>query len=211
MDSVEIARTRDRLGMTMTTGCGLDALQRRRQHAQGKRGAVAGAVRRRDPRIRRFNAPDIERVRAQWLAGIAQEKTQPVGLALRTLPPLLYGDGHPYAIPFTGTGTEAGDQVADRAGPARVAGGMAAPGQRRASWSPATPRWRRSRRSSSRVRRLDAAGGAPRAARRSRRSRSQAKPRVFLIDKPGAQQSLILAGAARAADDRRRTTSRSRP
>jgi predicted Zn-dependent peptidase len=25
MDSVEIARTRDRLGMTMTTGCGLDA------------------------------------------------------------------------------------------------------------------------------------------------------------------------------------------
>ena len=30
---------------------------------------------------------DLERVRAQWIAGIAQEKTQPVGLALRTLPP----------------------------------------------------------------------------------------------------------------------------
>ena len=32
---------------------------------------------------------------------------RPVTLALRTLPPLLYGEGHPYAIPFTGTGTEA--------------------------------------------------------------------------------------------------------
>ena len=28
-------------------------------------------------------------------------------LASRILPPLLYGEGHPYAIPFTGSGTEA--------------------------------------------------------------------------------------------------------
>src|SRR5690606_13537270 len=26
--------------------------------------------------------------------------------ALRVLPPLLYGEGHPYAMPFTGSGTE---------------------------------------------------------------------------------------------------------
>ncbi|PJK00208.1 peptidase M16 [Lysobacteraceae bacterium NML75-0749] len=53
-----------------------------------------------------FNAADIERVRAQWLAGIAQEKANPGSVAQRVLPPLLYDEGHPYAIPFTGSGTE---------------------------------------------------------------------------------------------------------
>ena len=55
----------------------------------------------------RFDAADIERVRAQWIAGIAQEKVRPNSIAMRVLPPLLYGAGHPYAIPFTGSGTEA--------------------------------------------------------------------------------------------------------
>src|SRR5690606_21910462 len=35
-----------------------------------------------------------------------REKTQPVALAQRVLPPLLYGEGHAYAIPLTGSGTE---------------------------------------------------------------------------------------------------------
>jgi predicted Zn-dependent peptidase len=46
-------------------------------------------------------------VRKEWIAGIQREKTNPEAVATRVLPPLLYGDGHPYAIPFTGTGTEA--------------------------------------------------------------------------------------------------------
>ncbi|NGX15051.1 pitrilysin family protein [Wenzhouxiangella sp. XN24] len=54
-----------------------------------------------------FDADEIERVRRQWLASIAQEKTRPQSIAYRVLPPLLYGDGHAYAIPFTGSGTEA--------------------------------------------------------------------------------------------------------
>jgi predicted Zn-dependent peptidase len=151
-----------------------------------------------------FNSPDIERVRAQWLAGIAQEKTQPTGLALRTLPPLLYGEGHPYAIPFTGTGTEPAIRslTADdlRAWDAKwlrpdnvrilVAGDTTLPEI---------------------TRQLDAAFGdwtPPAAVAKGVKSipqvASQATPRVFLIDKPGAQQSLILAGllapATTAAD-----------
>ena len=51
----------------------------------------------------RFDQAEIERVKAQWIAGIAQEKARPQTAALRVLPPLLYGDGHPYGIPFTGT------------------------------------------------------------------------------------------------------------
>ncbi|NHA13457.1 pitrilysin family protein [Thioalkalivibrio sp. XN279] len=54
----------------------------------------------------RFDEAEIERVRRQWLAGIAQEKTRPQSVALRLVPPLLYGEGHAYAIPFSGTGTE---------------------------------------------------------------------------------------------------------
>ena len=53
-----------------------------------------------------FPDSEIERVRRQWLAGIQQEKTRPQSIAYRIMPPLLYGDGHAYAIPFTGTGTE---------------------------------------------------------------------------------------------------------
>ncbi len=54
----------------------------------------------------RFDQAEIDRVKAQWIAGIAQEKSRPQSAALRVLPPLLYGDTHPYGIPFTGSGTE---------------------------------------------------------------------------------------------------------
>ena len=55
----------------------------------------------------RLEDKDIERVRGQWLASIKQEKARPASLAGRLIAPALYGPGHPYAIPGTGTGTEA--------------------------------------------------------------------------------------------------------
>ena len=54
----------------------------------------------------RFDASEIERVRQSWIAGIKQEKARPNSAAQRLLPPMLYGEGHPYAIPFSGSGTE---------------------------------------------------------------------------------------------------------
>ena len=54
----------------------------------------------------RFDQHEIDRVKATWIAGIKQEKVQPNAMAMRVLPPLLYGAGHPYAIPFTGSGDE---------------------------------------------------------------------------------------------------------
>ncbi len=54
-----------------------------------------------------FEDEEIERLRQRWLATIEQEKTRPVGIALRNLPPLIYGKGHAYGIPMTGSGTEA--------------------------------------------------------------------------------------------------------
>jgi zinc protease len=55
----------------------------------------------------RFDAAEIERVRQSWIAGIKQEKARPNSAAQRLLPPMLYGEGHPYAIPFSGSGSEA--------------------------------------------------------------------------------------------------------
>ncbi|HEY0501920.1 MAG TPA: insulinase family protein, partial [Lysobacter sp.] len=54
----------------------------------------------------RFDQKEIDRVKATWIAGIKQEKARPNGAAMRVLPPLLYGDGHAYAIPFSGSGSE---------------------------------------------------------------------------------------------------------
>jgi zinc protease len=57
-----------------------------------------------------FPEEDYLRMQKQQLATIAQEKVQPVGMALRVFPKLLYGEGHAYSMPLTGSGTE--DSVA---------------------------------------------------------------------------------------------------
>jgi zinc protease len=54
-----------------------------------------------------FAPAEVDRVRNQQLASIAEEAKQPVGLALRTLPPILYGKEHPYGVPFSGSGEPA--------------------------------------------------------------------------------------------------------
>ncbi len=51
-----------------------------------------------------FDPVEIERVRSQQLAGIEAELNDPRAIAMRALPPLLYGKAHPYGVPFTGTG-----------------------------------------------------------------------------------------------------------
>lgn len=53
-----------------------------------------------------FPAAEVERQRALRLAGIQREKTVPRAMALRALPALVYGRGHAYALPLTGSGTE---------------------------------------------------------------------------------------------------------
>lgn len=52
-----------------------------------------------------FSQEELERLQGLRIAGIAQEKAQPIGLALRLLPPILYGPDHAYGVPFSGTGT----------------------------------------------------------------------------------------------------------
>ncbi len=54
-----------------------------------------------------FPEKEFQRLQKERLAGIKREKVTPQAMALRVVPTLLYGKGHPYALPFTGTGTEA--------------------------------------------------------------------------------------------------------
>jgi zinc protease len=54
-----------------------------------------------------FPAAELERLRKRQLAAIDQEGVQPFAMALRVLPKLLYGAGHAYALPLTGSGTKA--------------------------------------------------------------------------------------------------------
>jgi zinc protease len=51
-----------------------------------------------------FPEADFQRIQKIQIARIAQEKVSPFMMALRVFPKLIYGEGHPYAIPFTGSG-----------------------------------------------------------------------------------------------------------
>jgi predicted Zn-dependent peptidase len=106
LDALAIADRAKTLGAEVVAGSSLDtssasvsALSERLDESVG---LLATLVR--QPR---FPQHEIDRVRGEWIAAIQREKTRPEGLAMRLLPPLLYGGGHPYAIPFSGTGTEA--------------------------------------------------------------------------------------------------------
>jgi predicted Zn-dependent peptidase len=141
----------------------------------------------------RFEQTEIERVRAQWLSGIAQEKTRPNSLAYRLLPPLMYGAGHAYGIPFTGSGTEGSIKALTRddltafhrdwlrpdnatlviVGDTTLAEIKPLLENRFGGWkAPATPLRELNRRS------VDLPDS----------------PRVYLVDQPGATQSNILVG-----------------
>ena len=54
-----------------------------------------------------FPADEVESKRRAQLAAIAQERVSAGGMVQRVLPRLLYGEGHPYAAPSSGTGTVA--------------------------------------------------------------------------------------------------------
>lgn len=54
-----------------------------------------------------FPENELERLKNMRMAQIQREKAQPVGLAIRIFPALLYGKDHAYSMPLSGSGTEA--------------------------------------------------------------------------------------------------------
>lgn len=103
--SLAFADAAEALGAQMSAGASIDSasayLSALKENLDDSLALWADMLRR-----PRFDQSEIDRIKASWIAGIAQEKARPNGVAMRVLPPLLYGAGHPYAIPFTGSGNE---------------------------------------------------------------------------------------------------------
>ena len=139
-----------------------------------------------------FPEKELQRLRQQRLAQIKQEKAQPVGIATRLYPALLFGNGHAYAQPRSGNGDEAS-----------VTG--LTPEDLRGFYQ----RWIRPERatllvvgdtSMEQMRPLleDALGDwqapeTPLSNKQLQTVQAQTNPRLFLVNRPAAAQSLILA------------------
>ncbi len=139
-----------------------------------------------------FPPADFLREQKRQLAAIEREKTEPVPLALRVLPALIYGKGHAYSEPWTGSGAAASVSQLTREDMARFQAAWFKPNHATlmvvgdttlaeirpkleklfSAWTP---------------------GETPK-----KNVASVPLPErsvVYLIDRPGAQQSLILAGS----------------
>ena len=111
--SLAFADAAERLGASIGAGASLDGanvyLSALKENLAPSLALYADAL-----RAPRFEQGEVDRIKASWIAGIKQEKVNPNAVAMRVLPPLLYGKGHPYAIPFTGSGDEAAIQSLTR-------------------------------------------------------------------------------------------------
>ncbi|MBN9478662.1 MAG: insulinase family protein [Bordetella sp.] len=105
-DSKALAEAQERLGASVSVGSSMDRtvanLSAVTTNLRPSLTLLSDVVR--NPA---FAPAEIERLRATRLAALANEKTQPAAIAGRALPPLIYGEGHPYGRPFGGTGDEA--------------------------------------------------------------------------------------------------------
>ncbi|HET9835657.1 MAG TPA: pitrilysin family protein [Rhodanobacteraceae bacterium] len=192
LDSVEISNRKQRYGARISGGCDLDmcnvSLNALDDKLPESLDLYADIVR--NPA---FRDADVARLRGQWLAGIAQEKTQPTGVALRLLPPILYGKGNAYAIPFTGTGTEASIKSLTAADMRGFVHDYIRPDNMKILVAGDTTLDKI-------IPKLEEAFGdwhapaTPVPAKNLAKVDYPASPHVYLVDRPGSQQSVIIAG-----------------
>ncbi|NYT42599.1 insulinase family protein [Sphingomonas sp. R-74633] len=106
LDSTALAEARERLGANIDSGSSSD---RTYLTVDAPSPNLAGALDLFADVVERpaFAPAEVERVRGQMLAGIAQELTSPQGLSGRMVPRVLYGAGSPYAKLGAGAGDPA--------------------------------------------------------------------------------------------------------
>jgi len=147
-----------------------------------------------------FPAADFERQQNLQLAAIANEKVTPLQMALRALPPVLFGCGHAYAVPLTGSGTEESVQRLSRGDMAAfhaawfkpnnatliVVGDTTLP-EIKPKLEEKFGTWQKGPIPSKDLHHVERPG----------------TPAVYLVDKPGAQHSVVIAGTLAPSPDPR--------
>jgi zinc protease len=105
LDALEISEALAGLGANLTSGANLDfsvvGLSALKENLDESLAIYADVVL--NPA---FAPTELERLKRLQLASIQQEKNTPTDMALRVLPRLLYGEEHAYSLPMTGSGTE---------------------------------------------------------------------------------------------------------
>ena len=138
-----------------------------------------------------FPQRDFDRLKKQQLAAIEREKAEPFTMALRAFPELVYPTGHAYATPWSGTGTEESAAKITRADVAAFHRAWFKPNHATLIVVGATTMGE----IRPKLERLFAAwkpGDIP--AKNVKDVAPPATPAVYLIDRPGALQTVILAG-----------------
>ncbi|GAA5525400.1 hypothetical protein Maes01_01969 [Microbulbifer aestuariivivens] len=191
-DSLAFSARQEELGASISAGSGLDyntiGLSALTTQLKPSLELFADVVMR-----PQFPAEDLARVKSNRIDAIAQEKARPQGLALRELPPLLFGEDHPYGAPLTGSGTVEGVKAIGREdlqafhqswvrpdnATLAVVGDVTRE-QLEPMLNEVLGDWRAPETPLKTI-------PLPAVARPE-------KPRIFLLDRPGAEQSYILAG-----------------
>ena len=188
LDALEIAEREAELGAQIGSGASIDvasvSLSALRETLAPSLALMADVALRPD-----FPAEELERLRQQRLAQIQSEKAQPVGLAIRVLPSALYGEGHAYSLPLSGSGTEAAVQSFTRDdlvafhrtwfrpnNATLVVAGDVTMAELTALLEDAFGDWER--------------GDVP---AKNIAEVPVRDPQVYLLDRPGAQQSIVMA------------------
>ena len=192
LNSTALAEARERLGAQITGTAGSDetvfSLFALKPNLAASIDLLADYVR--NPA---FDAKELERIRVQQLTRLTAEVNDPSALASRTITPLLFGKAHPYGIPPSGLGDAAAVKAATRDTLVNFHTAWLRPDNARifvvgdtslkevvklldrsfGKWqAPATPKP---------VKDFSAAIPVP-------------QPRIVLVDRPKAPQSVIIAG-----------------
>jgi predicted Zn-dependent peptidase len=202
LTSTKLAETEEKLGADVNVGSSLDRTVASLRAVKPNLGLsldlLADVIK--NPA---FATNELERVRVQQLTRIKSENNQPQGIAVRRLPPLLYGNAHPYGGPQTGSGYAETVATITRADVANFHQSWIHPAkaeifvvgdttlkeikpmleQRFGKWKPTA--------TAAPAKNFSAAIPAP-------------QSKILLIDRPNAPQSLVLAGVvldAKGSDD----------
>ena len=202
LTSTQLAETEEKLGADVSVGSSLDRTVASLRAVKPNLGLsldlLADVIK--NPA---FATNELERVRVQQLTRIKSEDNQPQGIAVRRMPPLLYGKSHPYGGPQTGSGYAETVATISRADVVNFHQSWVHPAkaeifvvgdtslkqikpmleQRFGKWKPAA---------------------VPAPAKNFAAALPAPQSRILLIDRPNSPQSLVLAGLvldARGSDD----------